>query len=139
MLNPSYVNYSLKRLDFDRYYQGIFDKSFIKVSTILNKSKFMIDLSEIPHDGDGTQYIFLEAIYNNSVIVLNRKWIETVDKKYYGFKEGYNSYAVSNEEELVELMDDGNNVDTTKVVTNAGKLMHRHLKPREDWKKMVLE
>ena len=54
----------------------------------------MVDLSEIPEDGGGTQYTFLEAVYNNCAIVLNRKWIESVDKKYRDFKEGYNCYAV---------------------------------------------
>jgi hypothetical protein len=80
----------------------------------------------------------LEAIYNNSAIVLNRKWIETVDKKYCDFKEGYNCYAVSNEDELVELLNNSNNVDTTKVVENAGKLMNRHIKVAEEWNKCYL-
>ncbi|MBA3286096.1 MAG: hypothetical protein H0U27_13705 [Nitrosopumilus sp.] len=48
----------------------------------------MIDLSEIPHDGGGTQYTFLEAIYNNSAIVLNRKWIETVDENIVILRKG---------------------------------------------------
>jgi glycosyltransferase involved in cell wall biosynthesis len=102
--NPEYVASQLDSLNFSKYYQGIFKKSFNQVSNILRKSKFMVDLSELPHDGGGTQYTFLEAIYNNCAIILNRKWIGTVDKKYADFKEGYNCYAVSNEEELIELI-----------------------------------
>ncbi len=135
--NPSYVFSSLKKLDFDRHYHGMFDKSFSQVSAILSKSKFTVDLSEIPNDGGGTQYTFLEAIYNNSAIVLNRKWIETVDKKCRDFKEGYNCYAVSNEQELAELINKSNNIDTTKVVKNAGKLMHRHIDIAKDWTNLI--
>ena len=69
-------------------------KSFDKVSDILSKSKFMVDLSVLPNGGGGTQYSFLEAIYNNTAIILNRGWVETVDRKYRDFKEGHNCYAV---------------------------------------------
>ncbi len=139
LVNPSYVSINLKKLDFDKYYHGMFDKSFNQVSNILSKSKFMVDLSEIPNDGGGTQYTFLEAIYNDSAIILNRKWIETVDKKYRDFKEGYNCYAVSNEQELIELVNNSDNIDTTKAVDNARKLMHRHINAAKEWNKMVLD
>jgi glycosyltransferase involved in cell wall biosynthesis len=139
LLNASYVYHNLKKLDFDKHYHGMFDKSFSQVSAILGKSKFMVDLIEIPNDGGGTQYTFLEAIYNNSAIILNRKWIETVDKKYRDFKEGYNCYAVSDEQELVEMLNNSNNIDTTKVVENASKLMHRHIDTAKDWDKAALE
>ncbi len=101
LVNPQYVSSELNNLDFDKHYHGTFDKSFSRVSSILSKSKFMVDLSEIPNDGGRTQYTFLEAIYNNSAVILNRKWIESVDKKYRDFEEGYNCYAVSNEQELI--------------------------------------
>ena len=139
MTNPHYVSCKLINLDFDKHYHGMFGKSFGQVSAILAKSKFMVDLSEIPNDGGGTQYTFLEAIYNDSAIILNRKWIESVDKKYRDFKEGYNCYAVSNEQELVELVNNSDNIDTTKVVDNASKLMHRHIKAAKEWNKVVLD
>ena len=66
----------------------------------------MIDLSFLPNDGGGTQYTFLDAIYQNCAIILNRQWIENVDQEYRDFKEGENCYAVSNAEELKELLDD---------------------------------
>ncbi len=137
LVNPQYVSSELNNLDFDKYYHGTFDKSFSQVSAILSKSKFMVDLSKIPHDGGGTQYTFLEAIYNNSAIILNRKWIETVDKKYRDFKEGYNCYAVSNENELTELINNSDNIDTTKVVNNATKLMHRHIDIAKEWNNLI--
>lgn len=137
LTNPQYVTSQLISLDLERYYAGIFQKSFGQVSNILRKSKFMVDLSELPNDGGGTQYTFLEAIYNNSAIILNRKWIESIDKKYCDFEEGYNCYAVSNEQELLELINNGDNIDTTRIVQNATKLMHRHINVAEGWYKLV--
>jgi hypothetical protein len=48
----------------------------------------MIDLSFLPNDGGVTQYTFLDAIYHNCAIILNRQWIENVDREYRDFKEG---------------------------------------------------
>ena len=137
LTNPKYVSSKLNKLDFNKYYQGIFEKSFSAISNILSKSKFMVDLSQLPNDGGGTQYTFLEAIYNNSAIILNRKWIENIDKKYSDFKEGYNCYAVSNEQELIELLNNSNNIDTAKINQNARKLMHRHINTAKEWRKVV--
>jgi hypothetical protein len=44
-----------------------------------------------------------------------------------GFNEGENCYAVSNAEELKELLDDAENIDTSKIVQNARKLLDRHI------------
>jgi hypothetical protein len=48
--------------------------------------------------------------------------MENVDPKYRDFKEGENCYAVSNAEELKELLDDAEKIDTSKTVQNARKL-----------------
>ena len=47
----------------------------------------MVDLSQLPNDGGGTQYTFLEAIYNNSAIILNRKWIENIERNTVTLKK----------------------------------------------------
>jgi glycosyltransferase involved in cell wall biosynthesis len=131
--NPEYIASQLSELNFDNYYHGLFDKSFNQVSKILSKAKFMVDLSELPNDGGGTQYTFLEAIYNNSAIILNRKWIDTVNRRHSDFKEDYNCYAVSNEQELRELIKNSKHIDTTKVTENAKKLMFRHTNTINNW------
>ena len=129
--NPKYVHHRLGKESFKQYYYGTFEKSFAAISKILNKAKFMVDLSVIRHDGGGTQYTFLEAIHNNTALIMNRKWIEDVDSKYRDFKEGYNCYAVSNGQELAEIINNSNNIDTMKIITNAKKLMDKHIKV--DW------
>jgi hypothetical protein len=44
-----------------------------------------------------------------------------------GFNEGENCYAVSNAEELKELLDDAENIDTSKIVQNTRKLLDIHI------------
>ena len=127
-----YVNHMLGgKENFMQYYYGTFEKSFAAISRILNKAKFVVDVTLIPNDGGGTQYTFLEAIYHNAALIINRNWIESVDKKYQDFKEGYNCFAVSNGEELAEIIKNGKNTDIEKVVKNSKKLLHRHI--NADW------
>ena len=134
-VNSKYASERLDTDEFNQYYQGKYVKSFDATSKILKKAKFMIDLSFLQNDGGGTQYTFLDAIYHNCAIILNRQWIENVDREYRDFKEGENCYAVSNAEELKELLDNMRNIDTTKIVQNARKLLHRHIIRARDWNK----
>lgn len=135
--NSKYVSQRLDTDSFNQYYQGKYVKSFNATSEILRKARFMVDLSFLPNDGGGTQYTFLDAIYHNCAIILNRKWIENVDPKYRDFKEGENCYAVSNAEELRELLNNAKDIDTSKVVQNARKLLDRHVN-KVEWNKEVM-
>jgi glycosyltransferase involved in cell wall biosynthesis len=126
--NPQYVNDKLGGgQNFRQYYRGTFAKSFRAVSAILNKAKFVVDLSRIYNDGGGTQYTFLEAIYHGAALIINRKWIEDLAPKYCDFKEGYNCYAISNAQELAEIIKNSKNLDTDRIVNNSKKLMDRHV------------
>ena len=134
--NNRYVASKLDRGAFCSFYKGKFAKSFAAITKILRPAKFMIDLSQLPMDGGGTQYTFLDAIYHDCAIILNRKWIENVSANFCDFKEGVNCYAVSNAAELVELLD--SDIDTSKVIINARKLLDRHINI-ESWRKKVDE
>jgi len=120
-VNRIFEYHKLTPLGFSKYYKGRFGKSFNDIAKILNPAKFMVDMTWIKNDGNGTQYTFLEAIHSDCAIVLNRKWLEIEGD----FKEGYNCYAVSNAEELKELLD--GNIDTSKITGNAKKLLKRHI------------
>jgi glycosyltransferase involved in cell wall biosynthesis len=135
--NSKYVSERLDADEFNQYYQGKYVKSFDATSAILKKAKFMIDLSSLPNDGGGTQYTFLDAIYHNCAVILNRQWIENVDAKYRDFKEGENCYAVSNAEELKEFLNNAKNIDTSRIVQNARKLLDRHINAG-DWKNEIM-
>ncbi len=137
-VNKEYVSEQLDTVAFNQYYQGRYAKSFDATSKILEKAKFMIDLSFLPNDGGGTQYTFLDAIYHNCAIILNRQWIENVDPEYRDFKEGENCYAVSNAEELKELLDGVGIIDTTKIVENARKLLDRHIHNAGEWNEVIM-
>lgn len=121
--------------DFSKYYYGMFDKSFSALSSILAQSKFVVDLTVLKHDGGGTQYTFLEAIHNGCALILHRKWLENeyVNPEHCDFKEGYNCLAVGNENELADIIKQ--DLDTSKIVANARKLIERHVK--SDWSHLL--
>ena len=113
---------SMDEKDSESCYKGRFDKSFTAVSEILKNHKFMIDLSSIYKDGGGSQYTFLEAIYNNCILVLNKKWVDGLDTP---FKNGINCFVVKDDHELLELIK--NNPDVDKMLPESYKLLEPHL------------
>lgn len=132
---PIYVYRYLggKNGEFGKYYYGKFERSFRSLSQIISGAKFVVDLSVVKHDGGGTQYTFLEAIHNGCALILHRRWLEDIADEYKDFKENHNCFAIENENELVELI--RKDPDTTKIVNNAKKMMHRHT--TVDWTKLI--
>jgi hypothetical protein len=100
-VNRQYVFFNLQGMGFKKHYKGSFEKSFKELNAILKDTKYCVDMSVIKFDGGGSQYTFLEAIYQGCALVINRKWIE-------GFKtpfvEGKNCLVVGNGEELADLI-----------------------------------
>lgn len=123
--NDLYVFHHLKNklgLNLDKHYKGTFKKEFSDVDSILKNAKYVVDMSAIKGDGGGSQYTFLEAIYQDCALVLNSKWVENVKTP---FKNGVNCFVVSNEKELAQLL--AKNPDTSKITKNAKKLLTPHL------------
>ena len=123
--NDLYVFHHLQNklnLNLDDYYQGTFKKDFKDLDDVLSTAKFMIDLSAIHNDGGGSQYTFLEAIYQGAALVLNEKWVANTNSV---FKNKYNCFVVKDEKDLVKLLDKWPAV--TKIRNNAMKLLKPHL------------
>ena len=135
--NDLYVYRKLKELDSmnekdsSSAYNGRFEKSFEAIHSILKPSKYMIDLSAIKDDGGGSQYTFLEAIYENCALVISNKWTEGTNSVYH---HGENSFVISNSDDLVSLLE--NNRDVSYVTRNALKLLKPHIDV--DWKQVFL-
>jgi hypothetical protein len=121
-INRQYVFFKLNELGFKKYYKGGFGKSFEELGKILHDAKYVVDMSVIKHDGGGSQYTFLEAMYERCALVINRKWVE--DSKT-DFVDGENCYVVGGEEELVSLLN--KNPNTSRVVRGAEKLLEPHI------------
>ena len=100
-VNRQYVYFNLQGMGFKKHYKGSFEKSFKELNAILKDTKYCVDMSVIKFDGGGSQYTFLEAIYQGCALVINRKWIE-------GFKtpfvEGKNCLVVGSGDELADLI-----------------------------------
>ena len=78
-------------------------------------------MSTIKNDGGGSQYTFLEAIYQGCVLILHRDWIQQGTT----FKEGVNCLGASSPEELASHLDSG--IDVSSLVEESQKLLKPHL------------
>ena len=128
--NDRYVYFKLKKedLDFDKYYMGSFKKSFIELDKILHDAKFVVDLSSIKNDGGGSQYTFLEAIYQDRVLILSNKWL--IDGPNNIFINKFNCLLVEDENDIFRIIsgDASLNLDLDKINKNAKLLLKSHIK-----------
>ena len=135
--NDLYVYRKLKDMGLDSMdekdpnssYKGRFDKSFSGINNILHNAKYLVDMSAIKNDGGGSQYTFLEAIYQDSALVLSNKWVDGTNSV---FKNAYNCYVVNNSDELYSVITNNNN--TTNITRYAKKLLNPHI--NVDWTKL---
>jgi glycosyltransferase involved in cell wall biosynthesis len=127
-INRQYVFFKLNDLGFKRYYKGPFEKSFEDLDEILSEAKYVVDMSVIKNDGGGSQYTFLEAMYQGCALIINAKWVEGSKTD---FVDGKNCFVVAGEEELVALLN--KNPSTTRVVRGEKELLRPHVEV--DWPK----
>lgn len=136
--NDLYVYRKLREMGLDSMdekdpkssYKGRFDKSFEAIDNILSDAKYVVDMSAIKNDGGGSQYTFLEAIYQDNALILSDKWIHGTNSVFTG---GYNCLVVSDAKQLYDILSK-NNRSTKKIVKNAKKLLKPHLEV--DWTKL---
>ena len=80
-------------------------------------------MSVIKGDGGGTQYTFLEAIYQDCILILHNEWINKGDL----FISGVNCIGVSNEEELATIINNGvKKSERDKIIENSKKILTNH-------------
>lgn len=123
--NRLYVHHKLGELDFYNYWKGKFNKEYpltYQDKDILKGTKYVVDMSTIKNDGGGSQYTFLEAIYQGCVLILHHDWISQGDL----FKEGVNCLGASSPEELAQHLQ--SDIDITPIVKESQKLLLPHLK-----------
>ena len=99
--NRQYVFFKLKEMEFEKYYKGIFKKTFGALGEALKDARVVVDMSQIKNDGGGSQYSFLEAIHHGCALILHRNWVEVPNSIW---KDGVNCTAVSTPEELVDAV-----------------------------------
>lgn len=122
--NRLYVHHKLGELNFYQYWRGKFDKDYplsYENKDILLNTTYVVDMSTIKHDGGGSQYTFLEAIYQGCVLILHRDWISQGDT----FQEGVNCLAADTPEELAEILTTER--DVQPLIRESQKLLKPHL------------
>jgi len=129
--NRIYVHHKLKDLNVQEFWKGKFPKNLEPTydqKSILKDAKYMVDMSIIKGDGGGTQYTFLEAIYQDCVLVLHEEWIN----KGSLFVSGVNCIGVKTEEDLAKVMNVGIPEELYDIILqNSRKIIEDHL--NVDW------
>ena len=106
------------------YYKGAFKKDFEELDKILSSYKFMIDMSAIKGDGAGSQYTFLEAIYQGNILILSKSWTNGLSTE---FKHGINCLIVDTPEDIKSAIND-EHIDIESIIINAEKIIEKHIK-----------
>ena len=76
-------------------------------------------MSTIKNDGGGTQYTFLDGIYNDCVLILHEEWANKGDL----FINNYNCLTVSDENELYETLNKNYDQNYLQNILNNSKLI----------------
>jgi len=87
-----------------------------------------VDMSIIKNDGGGTQYTFLEAIYQKCILIINSKWVEGFETPFVNKK---NCFVISDGYELAGLIK--KDPSSTSILKEAKKLLQPHIDV--DWVK----
>jgi hypothetical protein len=128
--NRLYVNFKLKDLNFPEYWKGKYDKTLpmsYEDRDMLNNCKYVVDMSIIKNDGGGTQYTFLEAIYQNCILILHKEWVEKGEL----FKDKYNCYVIGYtdciEQELADIINTENIELDKQILINSKEIMNNNI------------
>ena len=122
--NRLYVHHKLGELDFYNFWKGKFEKEYplqYKGKDILKGTKFVVDMSTIKNDGGGSQYTFLEAIYQGCILILHEDWI----KQGSLFKDGVNCLSASTPEKLAQILNSQD--EYQEIIKESQKLLNPHL------------
>jgi len=121
-INRQYVFFKLNDLGFKKFYKGPFEKSFEDLDDILADAKYVVDMSMIKNDGGGSQYTFLEAMYQGCALVIHAKW---VSESKTDFIDGKNCFVVADSDELAGLLN--KDPSTSRVVKGGKELLKPHI------------
>lgn len=134
--NRLFVHHTLSKMglkeDFEKYWMKKFPKNLPLTDSdsnnLLNNCDYVIDMSIIKGDGGGTQYTFLEAIYNDCVLILHKDWVSQGDL----FIDKHNCYVVGNtdkpEQEIADIINNPNKKLDKKIIKNSKKILENHTK-----------
>ena len=134
--NRLYVHHKLSSLglkeDFEKYWMKKFPKNLPLTDSdsnnLLNNCEYIVDMSIIKGDGGGTQYTFLEAIYNDCILILHDEWV----KQGNLFKDKYNCYVVglteNPDQEIANIINNPNKKLNKIILKNSKKILETHIK-----------
>lgn len=120
-LCPKYPEWEQSKSHYPRERQAAAD--------ICRESKFTVDMSLIKGDGGGTQYTFMEAMDAGSVNIIHRGWILPGDEMIPYPEPGANCLAVSDGDELADLLKNCPGRDDLDDLAENGEQLLEHHNP----------
>lgn len=109
---------------WEEYYKGTFDVGRGAAVRLAAAYRYMVDMSAIKGDGDGTQYTFLESMDAGTSLVLNAKWFTGAPAKLI---PGGNCLAVGGPEDLAECLTKTSEETRTRLVDSSRTILNEHL------------
>lgn len=109
---------------WEEYYHGTFDVGRGAAVRLAAAYRYMVDMSAIKGDGDGTQYTFLESMDAGTALVLNAKWFTGAPAKLV---PGKNCLAVGTPGELAECLGKTSEEMRISLVETARAILNEHL------------
>ena len=134
--NRLFVHHTLSKMglkeEFEKYWMKKFPKNLpltdSNTNNLLNNCEYVVDMSIIKGDGGGTQYTFLEAIYNDCVLILHKDWVNAGNT----FKDKHNCYVVGDTDkidfEIANIINNPNKKLNKKIIKNAKLILENHTK-----------
>ena len=123
--NGVYVYHKLKSLGFKKYYRGRYAQDFNAHQKLLEDAKFLVNLTQVKGDGGQLEYATMQAIYQDTAVILHCDWINAKNSVW---KEGINCYGIENDKELSDIV--SSNIDISQVCRNAKKLLKPHIESK---------
>jgi hypothetical protein len=136
--NRLYVHHKLKPLGFEGVWHGKYPKTLPlqkENTSILKDAKYVLDMSIIKGDGGGTQYTFLEAIYENCVLILHYDWVSQGNT----FQDKVNCYVVGKpspekpkptedeiSDEIVEILTKQDQNEYETILKKSKQILNTH-------------
>lgn len=120
--NTMYTHHKVEPVDVEwrRNYHGRYPAEWDAAAKLAREAKFMVDMSVIVGDGDGTQYTFLEAWDAGAVLVVNKKWIVRGD----GEVNSSTAVSVANAAELAEVLQRREGFEQMRLAAQAQLTSH---------------
>lgn len=121
-INRMYSHHKLDSAfpEWEAEYAGRFPLDWGAAARLARSARFVVDMSAISGDGDGTQYTFLEAWDAGAALVVSDRWIARGGE---AVRPGETAFVAGGAEELAAILSDE---DPERVTRRGERILEQH-------------